>query len=333
MEELNDNIDRNEKNIKSWIGEKQDVMYSKMQKNLSFNIWSAIFRGYYFLYRKMYLIGIGMIIIQGLITKIVDIPNILLQVILSLIFGVIFYPIYKWHIQRKIRKLEKNNYTDEQISEITKKKGGKSIGAALTLPVIYIVLILISMAITMLAAGGVIGGKTSIDNNMNNTMINDDNVIKTYSVDNIKVKYNKNKWKQKKIENQGTEVKTLLHEDNNICIYVLEGMSKKYDKLNLDLEDKEDRDTLYNMSINSIKSISEERLLEKSNGVKKIENGLYYSWYNIKTVNNSYNRCVMMMSVDDNAICIIYVEGNSEKVLDKYEDDVMEVLQTIEFVY
>ena len=189
------------------------------------------------------------------------------------------------------------------------------------------------MAITMAISGGLIGNKTSIDNNMNNTIINDDNVIKTYSVDNIKVKYNKNKWKQKKIENQGAEVKTLLHKDNNICIYVLEGLSKKYDKSHMNLEYKEDRDTLYNMSINSIKSIAEERLLEKSNGVQKIENGLYYSWYNSKTINDSYNRCVMMMSVDDNAMCIIYVEGNSEKVFDKYEDDVLEVLQTIEFVY
>ena len=58
--------------VKSFIGKKSDAMYEKMQKKGSFNIFSMLFSSFYFMYRKMYLIGIVIFIIQYILTQLLE---------------------------------------------------------------------------------------------------------------------------------------------------------------------------------------------------------------------------------------------------------------------
>ena len=127
--------------VKKFIGEKAEVMYEKIQKKGSFNIFAALFTVFYFLYRKMYLAALLVFIAQGIV---VDAKNGYITIAFMILIGFLFYPIYKIHIDGKINKIKEQTSNEEEIEKMCTEKGGTSIAALLVLliPVILLVVIL-----------------------------------------------------------------------------------------------------------------------------------------------------------------------------------------------
>jgi len=61
----------------------------------------------------------------------------------GMIIGIMFYPLYKWDITRKLRKIKKDNpnANEGQLLYVAKNKGGTSAIGAITFYVVYILII------------------------------------------------------------------------------------------------------------------------------------------------------------------------------------------------
>lgn len=105
------------------------------------NIYALLLSWMYFMYRKMYIIGILGLILTGIICKLAPtfiIPYIIIVMISS---GLLFNPIYKAYANFKISKIKKVNYgTDDfTLEQICKEKGGTSLIISLIIFLIFIV--------------------------------------------------------------------------------------------------------------------------------------------------------------------------------------------------
>lgn len=124
-----------EKLIKAYMGPKADKMYSSV-KNGGFNICAFLFGILYFVYRKMYLISVITALISVIITN--TIPK--FGVYIGNIIGIMFCPLYKWDITRKLRKIKRDNpdANEEQLLNIAKNKGGTSVIGVILVCTMYI---------------------------------------------------------------------------------------------------------------------------------------------------------------------------------------------------
>ena len=126
--------------IKTYIGAKADKMYESV-KNGGINIWSILFGIVYFAYRKMYLVSILTVIIANIINYLIPyIGN-----YIGMFVGLMFCPLYKWDITRKLRQIKKENptATETQLLELAKNKGGTSIVGAIMFFAIYFIMIIL----------------------------------------------------------------------------------------------------------------------------------------------------------------------------------------------
>ena len=136
-----------EKFVKSYIGRNADEMYEKMNKKGSFNVFCMLFGIIYMIYRKMYLVAFGTFLINTLLLS--DILGNIKggTLILGIILGFLFYPLYKWHITRKIDKFKQQTSDEDEINNMCIKKGGISI------PALVITLVLLFISIAIIAFG------------------------------------------------------------------------------------------------------------------------------------------------------------------------------------
>lgn len=133
------NIKFDEIFIKSYIGNKADKMYESVKKG-GINIWAIIFGVGYFAYRKMYLISIIIVILGNTIGYLM--PSI--SGYIDTFIGLMFCPLYKWDITRKLRKIKRENPSadENQLLLMAQNKGGTSIIGAILFFIIYLLLIL-----------------------------------------------------------------------------------------------------------------------------------------------------------------------------------------------
>lgn len=124
--------------IKAYMGRKADDIYDSV-KNNGINLWALLFGLLYYSYRKMYLILFISILTSILIA--IFIPNI--SWFVGNFIGLIFCPLYKWDITRKLRKIKAENpgASEDKLIEIAQSKGGTSLLSALLLGTIYILLL------------------------------------------------------------------------------------------------------------------------------------------------------------------------------------------------
>lgn len=114
-----------EENLKKiLIGKNADVIYEKMEKGGSFNVFSMLLSFLYFFYRKMYLIGLISFVIQLIIANYAK--NAFVSIACMILYGFIFYPLYKYHIERKLSAIKQKATTEEEMINMCKKKGGTS---------------------------------------------------------------------------------------------------------------------------------------------------------------------------------------------------------------
>lgn len=95
------------------------------KKGWSWN-WPAFFTGsVWFFYRKLYLIGIGLLLFPVLLA--VLIPQFAdLNIGFAGALGITANGIYMWHAARKIEKLKKLNLSSDELKERVKDAGGTS---------------------------------------------------------------------------------------------------------------------------------------------------------------------------------------------------------------
>lgn len=106
------------------------------------NIYAFFLSWIYFLYRKMYIIGITGLVITGLVCRFLTsyiIPYAILVMVLS---GLLFNPIYRLYANIRIKIIKKHNYgTDDfTLEQICSEKGGTNL--ILTLIIFFIFLLI-----------------------------------------------------------------------------------------------------------------------------------------------------------------------------------------------
>lgn len=132
---------KDDRYIEAYIGED----YKWVMKR-PINIYALLLSWMYFVYRKLYLIGIIGLLLAGIILRFVPsliVPYIVISMIGS---GILFNPIYSKIIEKRVNKIVDNNTMEDNFSieKICKKKGGVNTPIALLIFLIFISITFVS---------------------------------------------------------------------------------------------------------------------------------------------------------------------------------------------
>lgn len=126
----------------------------KAVMNGGFNIFALLFSWIYYIYKKMYLIGIIGLIIIGILFIYNKIVLIIYMVVSMIISGIFFNKMHLWYTKKKVDKILRNTENPKEAIRLSKKAGRENI--ILTLIIYFIFLIAI---ILLYATGGTIESK------------------------------------------------------------------------------------------------------------------------------------------------------------------------------
>ena len=106
-----------------------------------FNIYAFFLSWMYFIYRKMYITGVAGLVLTGIVCKLFPSFIIPYAIIVMILSGFIFNPIYKLYAKFRISKIKDHNYgTDDfTLEQICSEKGGTSLIIALIIFAIFII--------------------------------------------------------------------------------------------------------------------------------------------------------------------------------------------------
>ena len=130
---------KDDRYIEAYIGE--DYKWVMVRP---INIYALLLSWVYFLYRKLYIIGIIGLIITGIVYRLYQEYLIIYIVIVMLSSSVLFNPIYKTVVKIRVNKIKKK-YSDQDefyIEDICRKKGGVSTIKALIIFFIFLVVMI-----------------------------------------------------------------------------------------------------------------------------------------------------------------------------------------------
>lgn len=310
---------------KAWMGN----LYDKANKR-KFSIPSFFFGGIYYLYRKLYLFGfifmlisciipiIGMTMISSNITNPsgMILPSILttiLPIIVNIIYGFAFYPLYKNNINQKLNKYKNEVQSPAQLIDLAKQKGGTSI--------LFVILgILLSSIISTIAITTILASSlktlvndlfinNSIQNTLNNNINEIENEANTYDVynfyNNYSFEYDSSKW----TENADKK----LAYDNYALSYIqsIENITSS----GFDINQTQGRSGfftyLYNLFSSQIDSTTTTLELGSSSFV--YDNGIYYSYFDL-VYTTSIERCYFVL-IPENDIFIEFILSNNDTVI------------------
>ena len=134
--------------LKAFTGKNSDKI---LAGNFNF---AAFFSGsIYFFYRKMYLYGVILFIIEMILSNLLksQLITIVIGLMLSFIVGLKTNQLYVNHARKKIRKIKKNGTSNEEIKSNCIKKGGTSIASAILFVVtVIIIFVVISILATFI---------------------------------------------------------------------------------------------------------------------------------------------------------------------------------------
>lgn len=123
----------------------------------------------------------------------------IVNIIIGMTIGFLYYPLYKWNIKRKIEKYKNQGLNYEEQVNNAKKYGGNKV----TVAVIAMFLICIVVYSMLLIAPQMV--KNILDSNNKNTIqkdiyfdydINDSVDKKTWNLNGIKLSYNQDNWEE-----------------------------------------------------------------------------------------------------------------------------------------
>ena len=235
-------MEQNEELYRAWIGTKnQDKYFQKMQKG-GFSFASFFISDLLFITRKMYVESIVLILavyVINIILRFIGVPNIgynIASIVIALIMGFTYYPLYRWNIKRKIEKYKRKGLTYEEQLEVAKKYGGDKITFAVVGMIFVDIMIVIAlyMITTFILTAlyytdlQVLKNEENVTNDYNeNTYLDDYNgnpnnsETKTWNVANLKLNYDTNYWK----ETVEGGIKLLKYNDKNASIVYLKNQN------------------------------------------------------------------------------------------------------------
>ena len=313
---------------KSWMGK----LYDKANKR-KFNIPAFFFGGLYYLYRKLYLFGFIFIILSclisilGIYTTITSIGNsssivlpilltLLLPLILAVVYGFAFYPLYKKDVNNKLKKYKNEAQTPAQLLDTSKQKGGTSIPFVLL--GILLSGIISSIALTTVMASAlagfmenVLGGFKTPQNQLNtNTSVNENDIYApTYDTFNFYndyyFEYDSSTWAE-------TEDGSLAYGNYTLSyIQSIENLTSA----GFDINQNDGRSSfftyLYNLFSSQIDAQSTTLELGSSSFI--YDNGIYYSYFDL-VYSASIERCYFVLIPEDD-IFMEFILSNTDTVI------------------
>ena len=319
---------------KTWMG----TLYDKANKR-KFSIPSFFFGGIYYLYRKLYLFGfifmlisciipiIGMAMISSNISNpsgiiLTSILTTILPIIVNIIYGFAFYPLYKNTINQKLNKYKNEVQSPTQLIDLAKQKGGTSI--------LFVILgILLSSVISTVALTTILASSLNtlvnalfnnnyIQNTLNNNINEIANEANTYDVYNFyndySFEYDSSKWTE-------DENKKLIY-DNYALSYIqsIENITSA----GFDINQSEGRSSfftyLYNMFSSQIDATTTTLELGSSSFV--YDNGIYYSYFDL-VYQTSIERCYFVLIPEDDIFIEFILSNNDTVISDTINEEVI----------
>lgn len=128
--------------LEAYIGEDYKIVVEK-----KINIYALLLSWIYFLYRKLYIIGVIGLIITGLVIRLIPQHIIIYTVITMVLSGLLFNPIYKFIAKKRVLFIKKkNSYEDDfTIEKLCKKYGGVTFIVPIVTYLIFLVVMILSM--------------------------------------------------------------------------------------------------------------------------------------------------------------------------------------------
>ena len=332
--------DNDEDFKKIWM----DKLYEKANTK-KFSIPAFFFGSLYYLYRKLYLPGFVFLLISCLIPIIglSLIPTLpvapliatLIALIMQIIYGFAFYPLYKSHINGKLAKSKNEVQSPNQLLDIAKNKGGKS--------VLFVVLgillntIITGIAITTIGISVVLdlldsflpnsNTNTQQTPNSNQAILNDlasDNTAGTMETfnfyGNYYFEYDSTNW----LENENGA----LVNGNYTLSYIqaLENLTNFGYDTNLPEGRTGFHTYLYNLFSSQIDATTTTLELGQSSFI--YQGGLYYSYIDLVYA-TSIERCYFLV-IPEKDIFIEFILSNADTVIpENIHEEVLGMLETI----
>lgn len=150
MPPINNNISNNnsysdEELLRAFIGNN----FEKVATN-RFNFSAFFFSSFYFLYRKMYLVGIILVILSAVVSYFFK-STFIIGILISIISGFAFNSLYLNFVSKKIERIKATS-TTEDIKAVCTRKGGTSILLAILVFIGYIIFATIFLTAAMFAS-------------------------------------------------------------------------------------------------------------------------------------------------------------------------------------
>ena len=323
------------KKKKAWM----DTLYEKAQKR-KFSIPAFFFGGLYYLFRKVYLFGfifvlitciipiIGLALTASTSNFIFTIIFSLLSLVVGVVYGILFYPIYNKNVNSQLTKLKSKINNPTQLIDTAKQKGGKSIVFLLLGLVVsgIITAIAFSTLLTSIIASLFKTLPSQPNEPDNSNIVAEDPTNIPDSVDTFNfyndytLEYDPNSWQE--------NANGVLVSDSYSLAYIqaLEGLAN----YGYDINTPEGRSGfhtyLYNLFSSSIDSTTTTLELGESSFI--YEQGIYYSYLDL-VYTTSIERCYFVL-VPETDTFIEFILSNTDTVIsDEIHNQVLTSFTTI----
>lgn len=326
-----DSSDYNNVFVKNWMGNLYEKAHSK-----KFNWSAALLGGIYFLYRKMYLTGILFSILQVLIISLLTFLtarigmaslgiSVVFSILLILIYGFSFYPLYRNFVQNKLKKYKQTITDNSQLLNIALTKGNTSVISVILYCII--VPIIIAIIYSILFTVGLINLGNNLSNiNTNETPIEDDTPVTDIQLFNFKddyiLEYDSNVWYLDEEHN------TLTKGDYTLLFaQTIFNVSNLY---NADVTSPSGRSTLLGTLLNSLETQAAARNLSVEAGVSNFVMGTnaYYGYIDV-IATSSISRYYLVLLPDDNLLFQFVLSVNDTTIDYETNLDTINILTSV----
>ena len=322
---------------KAWMGK----LYSKAQKR-KFSIPAFFFGGLYFLFRKLYLIGFIILLITITLPTLAIVPMFsekfdiaallssssilsIVSLLLNILYGFLFYPLYKKHVENKLKKYKNEAQNPSQLIDIASHKGGTSILAVI---VSWLGLGLLSGIMFSLLLAPIMNFNPQLPNNNNsNNLINNEvteepnvsyelfNFYNDYSIE-----YNSSKWFLNSADNS-------LVNGNYKLSYIqsLENLST----VGYDLTTENGRSSFFTFLYNQFSAqIDSNTTLELgSSNFSKINN-IYFAYLDLVYA-TSIERCYFILIPEEDTFIELILSNADTVISDEIQEEVYDYISNL----
>ena len=321
---------------KAWMGK----LYSKAQKR-KFSIPAFFFGGLYFLFRKLYLIGIIILLITITLPTLAIVPMFsekfdiaallssssilsIVSLLLNILYGFLFYPLYKKHVENKSKKYKNEAQNPSQLIDIASHKGGTSILAVI---VSWLGLGLLSGIMFSLLLAPIMNFKPQLPNNNSNNLINNEvteepnasyelfNFYNDYSIE-----YNSSKWFLNSADNS-------LVNGNYKLSYIqsLENLSS----VGYDLTTENGRSSFFTFLYNQFSAqIDSNTTLELGSSNFSKVNNIYFAYLDLVYA-TSIERCYFILIPEEDTFIELILSNADTVISDEIQEEVYDYISNL----